>query len=119
MTKRSLLEFLQDMAVFHRVRHPIAQSYPPAPGCRSFTLYPPLARGGRGGVYIALHPSEICYKRNLYPQIPWKSIAGTRDIFVHQYWEIDTDVVWSTLQDSLPLLKTVIVQMAAQEEINP
>jgi uncharacterized protein with HEPN domain len=57
-------------------------------------------------------------KRNLYPKIPWKSVAGTRDIFMHQYWEIDTEVVWATLQDSLPLLKMVIVQMAAQEETN-
>ena len=49
------------IAVFDRVRHPIAQSYPPAPGCWSFTLYPPLTRGGRGGAHIALHPSEIRY----------------------------------------------------------
>ena len=27
----------------------------------SFTLYPPLNKGGRGGVHIALHPSEIRY----------------------------------------------------------
>jgi predicted nuclease of restriction endonuclease-like (RecB) superfamily len=49
------------IAVFDRVRHPIAQSYPPLPGCWSFTLSPPLIRGGRGGDHIALHPSEIRY----------------------------------------------------------
>jgi len=36
------------IAVFHRVRHPIAQSYPPAPGCMGFTLYPPWQEGVGG-----------------------------------------------------------------------
>jgi len=49
------------IAVFDRVRYTIAQSYPPAPGCMSFTLHPPW-QGGRGGAHIALHPSEIRYR---------------------------------------------------------
>lgn len=32
-----------------------------------------------------------------YPQIPWKDIAGMRDILVHQYWRVDSQVVWSTV----------------------
>lgn len=51
-----------------------------------------------------------------YPEISWKSVAGMRDIFVHEYWEIDNAVVWATVQESLPLLKSVILQMVAQEE---
>ena len=58
-------------------------------------------------------------KRELHPDIPWKSIAGARDIFVHQYWEIDVAVIWTTIQISLPLLKPVILQMLRQEETNP
>ncbi len=50
-------------------------------------------------------------KRILYPEIPWKSVAGMRDILVHHYWEIDTAVVWTTVQESLPLLKIVILDM--------
>ena len=55
-------------------------------------------------------------RRALYPDIPWKAIAGSRDIFVHQYWDIDMSVVWSTVQVALPLLKPVVVQMIQQEE---
>jgi uncharacterized protein with HEPN domain len=55
-------------------------------------------------------------KRGLFPEIPWKSVAGMKDIFVHEYWEIDTAVVWATVQESLPLLKMVILQMVEQVE---
>ena len=34
------------MAIFDRVRYPIAEFYPPVPGCRRFTLCPPLIKGG-------------------------------------------------------------------------
>lgn len=54
-------------------------------------------------------PKEI---RSQYPQIPWNAVAGMRDILVHQYWGIDVNVVWATVQEGLPLLKSVIVEIA-------
>jgi uncharacterized protein with HEPN domain len=117
MTKRSLLEFLQD------ILEAIAdiESFTSTVDFDSFVankekVLAVLKLLKNIGEAVKQIPDD---KRNHYPQIPWKSVAGTRDIFVHQYWEIDTDVVWATLQDSLPLLKTVIVQMAAQEETKP
>jgi uncharacterized protein with HEPN domain len=52
--------------------------------------------------------------RSQYSQIPWKDIAGMRDILVHNYWRIDSRVVWSTVQDGIPLLKTAITELAAK-----
>ena len=49
-----------------------------------------------------------------YPQIPWKDIAGMRDILVHQYWRVDSQVVWSTVQTGIPLLKSAIADLASQ-----
>lgn len=46
--------------------------------------------------------------KNQYPNIPWKQIAGMRDILIHDYNEIDMDLVWDTLQMDLPLLKSAI-----------
>mgnify|MGYP001611205269 CR=1 FL=1 len=37
--------------------------------------------------------------------LPWKEIAGFRDKAIHDYFEIDLDVVWNTLTDDLPVLK--------------
>ncbi len=48
-------------------------------------------------------------RREYYPDIAWKSIAGMKDVMVHEYWQIDVAVVWATVQHSLPSLKQVIV----------
>ncbi len=52
--------------------------------------------------------------RQQYPQVPWKDVAGMRDILVHQYWRVDSKVVWSTVQTGIPLLKMAITELANQ-----
>lgn len=37
--------------------------------------------------------------------LPWKQIAGFRDRAVHDYFQLDLEFVWLTIQDDLPLLK--------------
>jgi len=37
--------------------------------------------------------------------IPWTSIAGFRDVLVHQYDKVDLDVVWQIIRVQLPALK--------------
>ena len=37
--------------------------------------------------------------------LPWKDIAGFRDRAIHDYFEIDLDVVWETILTDLPVLK--------------
>jgi uncharacterized protein with HEPN domain len=32
--------------------------------------------------------------RALAPEIPWSNIIGMRNILVHGYFDIDTDIVW-------------------------
>ena len=43
--------------------------------------------------------------RKKYPEIPWKKIAGLRDIIIHTYFEIDLDITWEIIKKDLPLLK--------------
>ena len=40
-----------------------------------------------------------------HPEIPWSSIVGMRNVLVHQYFEIDTDIVWSVVEKDLARLK--------------
>jgi uncharacterized protein with HEPN domain len=46
--------------------------------------------------------------------LPWKQIAGFRDRAVHDYYQLDLDFVWLTIQDDLPLLKNALEQARAQ-----
>lgn len=37
--------------------------------------------------------------------LPWKEIAGFRDRAIHDYFSLDTKLVWKTIEDDLPVLK--------------
>jgi uncharacterized protein with HEPN domain len=54
--------------------------------------------------------------RNQYPEIPWKAIAGMRDLLVHVYWNTDLNLVWQVIQEDLPPLKQVVSQLIIQQE---
>src|SRR3989344_4549375 len=43
-----------------------------------------------------------------HKQIPWKQIAGSRDIFVHEYFGIRMERIWRTIQEDLPELNKVV-----------
>ena len=43
-----------------------------------------------------------------HPQIPWKRVAGLRDILIHDYMGVDLSAVWDITQKNLPELKQQI-----------
>jgi len=42
--------------------------------------------------------------RAAYPQIDWKAIVGMRSKVVHDYLNVDEDIVWDTVLNELPSL---------------
>jgi uncharacterized protein with HEPN domain len=46
-----------------------------------------------------------------YPQVPWKSIAGMRDIVVHEYFGIDLNLTWKVVKRDIPSLKEKILEI--------
>lgn len=38
------------------------------------------------------------------PHIPWLDIVGMRNRLTHGYFDVDLDLVWTTLQEDLPLI---------------
>jgi uncharacterized protein with HEPN domain len=42
--------------------------------------------------------------RSVYPTVPWKAVVGMRSKVVHDYLDVDEDVVWDTVKNDLPFL---------------
>ena len=53
-------------------------------------------------------PTEI---KKQYREIPWKEIGGMRDKLIHDYFGVDIEVVWKTVEEDLHSLKPLLVQM--------
>ena len=45
------------------------------------------------------------------PDMPWRAIAGFRNVLAHSYLEIDLEVVWSVIETDLPELAAAIKRM--------
>lgn len=46
--------------------------------------------------------------RDKYPDIPWKKMAGMRDKLIHEYFEIDKEILWKVARDEVHSLEDLI-----------
>jgi uncharacterized protein with HEPN domain len=42
--------------------------------------------------------------RKANPEIPWREITGMRNKLTHEYFGVNTKVVWRTVQEDLPVI---------------
>ena len=40
-----------------------------------------------------------------HPELPWAQMRVMRNVVIHQYFAVDTNVLWTTVKDDLPRLK--------------
>lgn len=40
--------------------------------------------------------------RDRYPDVPWKNMAGMRDVLIHNYLGVDLSTVWEVIGKRLP-----------------
>jgi uncharacterized protein with HEPN domain len=55
--------------------------------------------------------SEI---RSTEPQIPWRELAGFRNVIVHGYLGVDLGAVWLVVEQDLPALAEAVNRMATR-----
>ena len=53
--------------------------------------------------------------REKYPNIPWKNIAGFRDILSHAYFGVNIDRVWNMIEKDLPSFKEEIEKINVED----
>jgi len=49
--------------------------------------------------------------RSQSSDIPWQDISGMRNRLIHAYFDVDLDVVWSTVTKDLPSLKALLEKL--------
>ncbi len=40
------------------------------------------------------------YTRERYPELPWREMVGMRNRLIHNYFDIDSTILWNTIKDS-------------------
>ena len=53
--------------------------------------------------------------RAKYPDVPWRDIAGARDIMIHEYFRVDLELAWEMVQDDLPALAAEVSKILKDE----
>jgi uncharacterized protein with HEPN domain len=43
-----------------------------------------------------------------HPEIPWKRMAGLRDIVIHEYFGVEVGIVWKIITENLPEVKPML-----------
>lgn len=49
--------------------------------------------------------------KQAYPDVPWRRMAGFRDVLVHDYLRIDFNLVWEIIEIELPRFKPQILEI--------
>jgi len=58
-------------------------------------------------------PAEF---RDDHQDIPWRDIAGMRDIVAHVYFALDVDILWKGIREDVPTLLSGVEAIIRTEE---
>lgn len=53
--------------------------------------------------------------RDANPAIPWRQIAGMRDVLIHDYLKVNLSRIWRTVITDLPPLRDTVARLLSHE----
>lgn len=51
--------------------------------------------------------------RDRHSSVPWRDIAGARDVLIHEYFRVDLQLAWAMLQTDIPALLARVAEILA------
>ena len=58
-------------------------------------------------------PDEILAR---WPEVPWRHMKGLRNLLAHEYFGVDSGILWQTIQEDLPALEPLLRKVLASPD---
>ncbi len=113
MSKRGELLFLQDILDSVNAIFEFTQSLSLEEFSTNRLVYSATIREfeiiGEATIHLSVETLEK------YNQVIWRDLKDFRNLLIHEYFGVDSEIVYNTVQNDLPLLKSVVSKI--MEEI--
>jgi uncharacterized protein with HEPN domain len=53
--------------------------------------------------------------KETYSELPWREMSGMRDKLIHEYFGVNTEVIWKTTIEDIPTLRNQIKTIIEQQ----
>ena len=57
-------------------------------------------------------PDEITQQ---WPDVPWRMMRDMRNLIIHEYFGVNPDIVWGTINDDLPVVLAELRRLVERE----
>ena len=77
---------------------------------REAIVYQIVVIGEAAKAVVAADPSVV----SDVPAVEWTLLARMRDKVTHQYWAVDSEIVWSTAERDVPAIRQALAEAIAR-----